>query len=436
MFELSRGIIKERLPILTEFIRWYKRRNNELSSLRRHISRKRVQSGTRTTNEGIIKVVFICQYIPAWSKCKQLYETLNNDTRFKIILLCIPNRIIANHLSNPNDLSNDTYDYFSDHGYKEAVNALIGKDEWFDLKGYYPDYVIYNRYDRPMPVPYTSKEVACYAKVCLIRYAHALIRFEEVLFDKQFAANTYCLFAESKGMILVFNRWNTILCKLRFSHAVYCGIPAVENIYKAKGDKAEAWGFSKNSFRVIYSPRWTLDPAWGGSSFPKYGWAFVNLADEYPDMDILLRPHPLMFDHFVNTGVLGEKDIECYKESCDLRKNIKIDTEKEYHSTFWNSGVLICDYSSIIVEYFVTNKPIIYMTYDDNIDYTDQMRAILECCYIIKNGKELERVLVDLKNGEDPLKVKREELCEREFISNNINTSEKMKEFLVANYSN
>lgn len=435
MFGLDRERIKSAVPFLTKSVRWWKRRKNELSSLHRHIRRRFAQRDNERINHGIIKVVFICQYIPAWSKNKQLYENLKKDDRFDVMLLCVPNRISANQLRDPDDLSNDTYEYFRGHGYEDAVNALMGRNEWLDLRGWHPDYVIYNRYDRPMPVQYTSAVVSTYAKICLIIYGTALLRVEEAMFDKPFAANTFCFFAESAGIKNQFGRCNRILCTLKFSNAICCGIPAVENAYKAQNDETKAWDFSSNDFRAIYAPRWTTDPTWGGSSFLDYKNTFFQIADEHPNIDILVRPHPLMFENFVNHGIMTADEVRDYKDSCFARKNIRVDTEKEYQATFWNSSVLVCDYSSMMIEYFVTGNPIIYLTYNEEIDYTDQMLAMLSGCYIVSSEQELKKTMDDLIAGKDPLAAKRAKIRDRELISNdNIGASENMKQVLIDGY--
>ena len=169
-----------------------------MSALSRHLGRRKRQADNQIINNGKIVVVFICQYVPAWSKNKQLYETLKKDGRFEPYLLCVPDRVSGNHLRNPEEMSNDVYDYFNSRGYTDAINALTGRDKWFDLESLHPDYVVYNRYDRPMPVPYTSKSVSAYAKICLIMYGCALIKAADAMLDKSFAANTYCFFAESE----------------------------------------------------------------------------------------------------------------------------------------------------------------------------------------------------------------------------------------------
>jgi len=435
MLKLDRETIKAELPFLTESVRWVKRRKNELSSLSRHLGRRKRQADNQIINKGKIVVVFICQYVPAWSKNRQLYETLKKDVRFKPYLLCVPDRVSGNHLRNPEDMSNDVYDYFNSRGYTDAINALIGRDEWYDLESLHPDYVIYNRYDRPMPVPYTSKSVSAYAKICLIMYGCALIKAADAMLDKPFAANTYCFFAESESKRKEFLRLNTVLAAMKLSRAECCGIIAVENAFTAKNDPCNSWDFSANSFRAIYAPRWTLEPIWGGSSFFEYKDTFFEIADQHPDIDILVRPHPLMFDHFVETGLMTKEEVSEYRHNCEVRKNIKLDTEKEYQAAFWNSSVLICDYTSMMIEYFVTGKPVIYLSYDENIKYTEQMDAMLQGSYIVKTESELKETIYRLLNGNDPLAEKRRQICDDVLIgSGNLSASENMKQILIDGY--
>ncbi|MBR3238035.1 MAG: CDP-glycerol glycerophosphotransferase family protein [Oscillospiraceae bacterium] len=433
---IDREKIKSAFPFLTRFIHWIKRRKNELSALPRHLRRKRAQKKNSLLNHGIIKVVFLCQYIPAWSKDKQLYEALRNDERFEVTLLCVPNRISANQLQDPEDLSNDTYEYFSSHGYKEAVNALIGKNEWRDLQAQHPDYVICNRYDRPMPIPYTSSVLSNYTRICLVPYDGVALRRVKDVVDKLFVANSYCGFVGTEEGRRNILRSNSILCKLKLSHAVCCGISSIENTYKAKLDPCETWDFSKNRFRVIYAPRWTTDPTWGGSSFLQYRDTFFDLADKHPEIAFFVRPHPLMFDNFVKNGLMTVEEVEAYKGQCKSRTNIRIDDNKEYYPTFWNSSVMICDFSSILVEYFVTEKPIIYLTYDEKIEYNELMLAMLSGCYIVNSEQELVKALEDLAAGKDPLAARRAEVCRKYLLcGSNFSASENMKQFLIDHYT-
>lgn len=435
MSVLTRSTIKRKLPLLAGIVRWAKQRKMELHALPRHLARRRLQKRRIAFGSERIKVVFICQYIPAWSKNKALYDALQADDRFETMLLCIPNRVHANQLDDPEDQSNDAYDYFYSHGYRQAVNALVANNTWFNLQAFAPDYVFYNRYDRPMPVPYTSTAVSAFSKVCLIVYGVSLLKVEEQMIDKLFTANTFCFFAESAGIQNEFLNRNRVLHRWKLSNAVLCGIPSLENAYLAKGSPSPAWAFSKNSFRVIYAPRWTTDPTWGGSSFLKYSNTFFTIAESHPEIDVLVRPHPLMFQNFIDTGLITAEEAIAFKNACSVKPNIRLDQEKEYLATFWNSSVLICDYSSMIIEYYITGKPIVYLTYDKNIGYTDQMSAMLSGCYLVNDEDELHRTIEMLLAGKDPLAPVRDEVCRTQLLQgDNLKASENIKQVLLDSY--
>ena len=143
-----------------------------------------------------------------------------------------------------------------------------------------------------------------------------------------------------------------------------------------------------------------------------------------------------MFDNFINTGVMTRNEVTEYKRQCELRENFSLDSEKEYHATFWNSSVLICDYTSMLIEYYVTGKPIIYPTYDESIVYTDLMNAMLEGCYIVHDENELREIFGNLVRGIDPLAKKRKAVIENVLAGNeNNNASENVKRILLEGYN-
>ena len=83
----------------------------------------------------------------------------------------------------------------------------------------------------------------------------------------------------------------------------------------------------------------------------------------------------------------------------------------------------------------MTEKPIIYLTYDANIEYTEIMRAMLIGCYIVNSEQELISTLENLGKGEDPLAEKRKEILSQYLMGEgNTTPSENMKRFLLDKY--
>ena len=363
-----------------------------------------------------IRVGFMCQYIPAWNKLLPVYNKLKEDDRFEVYLLCVPNRIENKQLVSPENLDNDTYEYFKEKGY-DAINTLIGKNEWLDLKGMGLDYIFYTRpYNSFMPEVYSSKSVSKYSKICVMMYGMILVENEwNTALNRDFFRHVYCYFAETECSMKMNKKHYPITHMLGIQKSIYHGMPALEQFMKAKEEKTNVWDFSDNTFRVMWTPRWTTEPSLGGTNFFLYKEALLNFAKEHKDMDFLFRPHPLAFQNFMKTGEMTENEVTAYKQQISDLSNVCLDVEKEYVATMWNSSVLVSDLSGVVPEYFVTGKPIIYCRTNMILQPTAHFNKLIEGCYSVSNEEELFYWLEELQRGNDPLYGKRQQIIEELF---------------------
>ncbi len=392
--------------------------------LRERINRK---------SESPITVIFLCQYIPAWNKIKPIYNLMKKDSRFKTYLICIPMEIKNNRLIDPNNMTNETYEYFKKNGYEEAINARLGKNEWIDLKKLKANYVFYPRpYNSYMPNPYVSAKVSKYCKICVILYGINTTKdIAKTTLNRDFFRNVYCYFAETPYSAKVNKNNFKIAHFLRLQKTVCYGMPTLQQIMNNPITDGHAWDFSKNDFRIIWTPRWTTDLKLGGSNFFTYYKKLLKFAKEHKDMDFLFRPHPLAFDNFVKTGEMTVEEVDIFKKECQEMKNVNLDTEKEYVGTMWGSDVMISDISAMMPEYFVTGKPLIYCASNMILELDDSIKIMMEGCYVVNEEKQLFECLLNLKKGIDPLKDKRKELIEVLFGDSCKNSSEKIVEELT-----
>ena len=132
---------------------------------------------------------------------------------------------------------------------------------------------------------------------------------------------------------------------------------------------------------------------------------------------------------------MTEKEVDDYKSMCASKGNIRFDTEKEYTDTFWKTDFMVTDISGIIIEYFITGKPIIFCTseVEHHENLTEAYQKILEGCYIARNKDELEECINNLLNGKDTLLEKRKEIIEQ-FIDRKMTSSEKIVNVLEEDY--
>lgn len=373
-----------------------------------------------------IKVAFLCQYIPAWNKFEPIYKMMKADDRFEPYIVCVPSQMENYKLIDSKLKDNDTYDYFIEEGYttSDVVNALVGEDRWYDLKGLKCSYVFYTRpYNYYMPKAYTSEVVREYAKICSLIYGMNMTKdIFNVTMNTDFYKDVYIYYAETKSAMKMYKRKFPITSLLGWRKVYFYGLPAFEQILNDKDDKSTSWDFSKNEFRVMWTPRWTTDPKLGGTNFFLYYKGLLDYATKNKDVDFLFRPHPLTFDNFIKTGEMTKNEVDEYVSSIEGMENVSLDREKEYDGTMWNSSVLISDISGFMPEYFVTGKPIIYCASNMILTLAEHTKELLKGCYISYTQEETYRYLGQFKEGHDPLKEKRKEIV-AELFGDNLNNS-------------
>lgn len=381
-----------------------------------------------------IRVCFVQQDPNCWNKSKALYDLLNQDARFEVSLLCVPDPF------DPD--TGSTYRFFVDRGYN-AIDARIGDGpwdirtstgSWFDLESLKPDYLFYQQpYNVYLPRPYWSNVVYKYAKICHTPYGFALIKELLGCMARDFCRCVYRTYSVSELERDFNTRRFPISHRLGLRKTVYYSPLVFADFFRQREVESPSWGFSQNSFRAIWTPRWTTDEKLGGSNFFRYKDVLLSYADAHPDADILMRPHPMAFDNFVRTGQMTQEQVQDYIANCDKRRNTALDTAKNYDATFWQSSVLISDVSAVVVEYFVTGKPIIFCpTEKRGSTYLSNFEAICSSCYVAKDQQELTAYLDQLRQGNDPLASKRQQVIRELFGEDPTQAPEKIRADLLS----
>ena len=384
------------------------------------LSVRNMQNERRIPRQGAVKVGFLCQYIPAWAKVETIYRMMLADPRFEPVLICLPSGIRDNRLTDPEIPGNDTHDYFLSHGYPEALDARQGKESWLDLEALGLEYLFYPRpYNSFLPRAYTTSQVSRYCRICLLMYGMEITEeITRTTLNRDFMAYVSYYFAGNTAVQQVHKSQNRKGHALGLQKTPCLGMPVLESLHSKREEESASWAFSRNDFRVMWTPRWTTALEEGGSNFFTYYRSLTAYAKAHPDMDFLYRPHPLAFAHFMETGEMTPEEVEDFKAEIEAAENISLDTEPQYDATLWRSSVLISDYSGMVPEYFSTGKPLIFCMSNMILTLSDFGRRMMEGCYRVNNEAELFACLEMLKAGQDPLKEKRQEII-AELYGNN-----------------
>lgn len=369
---------------------------------------KRVKK--KIANGEVLNVVFIIQYIPGWNKLEPIYKKMLDDDRFNPIIVCVPLNIHNHKLMDDN--GNDTYQYFIEHGY-ETINALLDNGSWFDLRQLKPDYLFHSRpYNAFMPKCYTSDEIVQYALICNVLYGSSVtVDMRAVTINNDYFKDVYFYFAVDDEEFDCYRNRFKIGFLLKKQKCYPYGAIGLEQMLESKLEK-EVSAFKKT---IIWTPRWSTHPVVGGSNFFNYKQTILDIAKEGSDVLFLIRPHPLMFNNFIKTGEMTSLEVSQFKDYCRKEKNIIVDESKEYTQTFWQSDFLITDVSSIVPEYFVTHKPIIYCHSNIDFHYTKASQEMINSCYEVRCIDDLKKAIYFLLNNDDSKLKKRNDCIEKCF---------------------
>lgn len=414
-------------PALRQFVRESKMLLRDFSAIPDFLTQKR-----RKKHTGPIRVGFVCQFIPAWHKLERLYQLMLEDSRFAPVMICVPSEIKEDRPATPDGI-NDILAYFRESGYPEALDAWQPDGSWLSLEELELDYVFFPRpYNNYMPSVYHSKRVSRHTRICMVLYGMNIsVEDADTTLNRDFFRNVYCFFAENTFSLKTNRRWGRLLHLLGLQHSVLYGMPGIESFREARQDPRPAWDFSKNTFRIMWTPRWNTDPAMGGSNFFTYYRFLTEYAKAHPDMDFLFRPHPLSIPHFLETGELTQAEADAFIHTCNSLDNVSLDREKGYAATFWGTDVLVTDTSGIIPEYLVTGHPMIFCASNMYLTPVPNTKRMLEGCYIVYNSQELSACLEQLKAGVDPLAHTRKQMVEELFGSQMGNPAEKILTHLL-----
>lgn len=373
------------------------------------------QYGIKKKNDQI-KVGFIVHIPEMWDKEAPVFEAMIKDKRFSPFLIVVPRFDIITF--SIGDYGDELSFFKNKYENKYILKAYDSNEKvWMNIEKYNFDYVFFQRhYDVALIDQYHASEIIKYTRTCYIPYAFHALEAGFEFYKKAFFRNLYFYFCCSEEHLRT-QKTN------KYTKALYLGYPAL-SIKQLNENK-------NSTINVLWTPRWASDERCGGSTFLENIYNIFKLKEISSNIKLILRPHPFAFDNAIKNGTMSEQEVIDYKRTIELN-DCKLDRNAFIEDTFSETDILITDFSSVVVEYFITGKPIIYCT-NANVHFSETYKKIIECSYVAHKWEEIEHYVKQIISGVDPLREKRQTVA-NEIRLKNINATNRILDCLYQEY--
>ncbi len=397
---------------------------NEILSLKQTLNK--VRSELKKNIILPINVVFLCEQQALYKSFASLVENFSQDKRFKVFVI---------NLWCKDYEKDGSYKYINPH-IEESCKAQnvqilesydVARDQWLDLEKLNPDYVFFNRpYDYYRHEGYQIRNIVRYSKTCYIPYGMRIIggEIEKFTNPEDFCSQLYFLFLSTSFESIGIKKNLSHIKHLDDRHLLYMGYPRLDVLR----DKLENNQVNSDKFNILWLPRWNSSE--GNCSFFDYKDTLLQYVKRHSRTSVTFRPHPMFFSNFLKTGKMTANELDEFKSKFTDKDVAQIDESGDYVESFLNSSVLVADETSLLGEYFITGKPIIFCSKTPH--FSALMEVLVDGMYVVKNKEDLISTLDALRNEQDPLKEKRLELIHQYLLDYGESAAENIKNVLIS----
>ena len=354
-----------------------------------------------------LKVAFVTDHAATWCG-DALYNLFAQNSHFETtVFLCRGSE------STPDDIQHD-FEQF-----KAAGLNVVGV---FDFEEETPpqDIIFYLRpYDANFSKNFKLQNLSPQTLLAYIPYSiDTASSFLGDYYNKPLFRLAWKYFFEAQDSLKLLNE----KCNLGVPRGVVSGQPKLDSFFEDAGKFSFAWKMSRpDAKKIIWAPHHSFDKkdiAGIKGTFPHNFKFMYEFAKAHPETSWIVKPHPRLMTAAVNGKIFPSVEAyEEYLQAWNDLPNAMVYTGGYYQAIFATSDGMIHDSISFIAEYQYTRKPMIYLLNNDQEEFTELGKKILNVSYLI-DGKNLSQIADTIQNifieGNDPRRDERQKVFDAE----------------------
>lgn len=356
-----------------------------------------------------IKVLFFVYFPSVWDSQRSVYQAMKANPAFEVYVLIAPVPDTKDNLV----YKENAVEFFS----KECENVIIGYNHttasYINIESLNMDIIFYQTPFYYGICDYYPEYLAEHTYLAYIPYGFYIAGIHNIQFNQILHNVAWKVFAETPLHKELYAKH-----KLTGDYnVVVTGYPKLD-VYLSDNTIEDAntmWKFSTTDSpyrkRILWTPHWIVDEKTKYTLFAEYIEFFIDyLKRNTESIEIILKPHPLLFETLIKTGVYTEEELHLLLERFQSLPNGSLHTGGNYFPLFFSSDGMINSSISFLAEYLPTKKPMLFMPNINDLGINEFGERIRNHHYMGYSTKDIEDFITQVViEGNDPMYEQREE---------------------------
>ena len=362
-----------------------------------------------------INIIFLCNS-NSFTKFSysSLYEEFAKNLKFNVKLLVSYTTNFKHNTYEKEHYKNtlvNNFKFFKNKKYDVEYAYDIEKEEFIDLEKFNPDIIFYvepweiaPNHDLSVTSRFALSCFCCYGTTIHNGTYEYTVPFYRHLYkyfiDNYYARNLMIEHDVNPDSLKVF------------------GSIKLDAYLKPIDYNKTNWKF-KDKKKVIYAPHHSFSQR----TYLKYGTFdknykfFLEYAQKHPDIEFILKPHPVLKKEIITRKLMNEKEMKNYFETWANLPNAQICEDGDYYDMFRTSDLMITDCNSFLSEYLPTEKPLIHLISEHSVGHNEYGQKIIRGYYQARTNQDIEKHLNNiLYKNHDPLLELRREIIANDLV--------------------